>query len=252
MEFLLLAYMDIFKKLFTGCLLIFLTNVTVAKTIPVFASLDLSQIFTTPGSTQQVALFNSLGNTYVADNNVHNTLSFMAGLGATTFQNNFIKFDDSIRFMPVSNVPVSGTVWELYSPLFANLAYKYRLRSEILLFENAISWTKMPIHPSFILGIGRAINRVSYYEEYPLNNLTVISAEKFKNAKEMQLAYEIGAGLDYPINKAVIELAYRFMNVGQARLGLSPTQTSQDKLSTGQINYHTINLGVRIYYDWLV
>lgn len=231
--------------------LVMFANISIAKTIPIFASLDLSQVFTAPGSTQQVALFNDLGNTYVADNNVHNILSFMAGVGATTFQNNHIKFDDSVRFMPIGNVPVSGYVWELYSPLYANLAYKYRLKSDILLFENAISWIDTPIHPSFILGFGRAINRVSYYDAYPLNNNTIIAAQKYKNNKTIQVAYEIGVGLDYKFNKAVIELAYRFVNVGKANLGLSPTQTTTDTLSTGQINYHTVNLGARFYYDWL-
>lgn len=239
------------KTIFLILILAFFTKISQAKPIPIFASLDLSQVFTAPGATQQVTLFNDLGNTYVADNNVHNILSFMVGVGATTFQTKHIKFDDSIRFMPIGSVPVSGYVWELYTPAFTNLAYKYRLKSDILLFENAVSWTSSPLRPSFILGVGRATNRVSYYEEYALNNYTIILSEKFKNSKSTELAYEIGVGLDYPIKKAVIELAYRFVNVGQASLGLSPSQNSTDRLSTGQINYHTINLGARFYYDWL-
>lgn len=226
-------------------------NVSLSKPIPIFVSLDLSQVFTAPGATQQVTLFNDLGNTYVADNNVRNILSFMAGVGATTLQTQYLKIDDSIRFMPIGNVPVSGYVWELYTPLFSNMAYKYRLKSDILLFENAVSWTSLPLRPSFILGIGRAVNRVSYYEEYPLNNYTIILSEKFRNNKSTEFAYEIGAGFDYPIKTAVIELAYRFVNVGQASLGLSPSQNSTNRLFTGQINYHTINLGARFYYDWL-
>jgi opacity protein-like surface antigen len=242
-----------FVKLLLAILLqTLLVNTSYTKVLPIFLSLDAAQIYTAPGANQELNIFSNLGNTYVAAQNLESILAVMVGLGATTYQQKNVLFNTSLRYLPINNIPVSGKIWELNSPLFENLAYTYRVRSEILLLENAFTWSHYSVQPSLILGLGRVVNRVSKYKEYPLSDTAAVSLNSFTDAKTIQLGYEVGAGLDYPIKNAVIELAYRFIGAGVARFGQSKQQTTTDRLSTGQIQYHTISLGMRFYYDYAV
>ncbi|MCH9689295.1 MAG: hypothetical protein K0U24_03940 [Gammaproteobacteria bacterium] len=92
--------------------------------------------------------------------------------------------------------------------------------------------------------------KTTYYQAAPLYNHATSALQTFTDKKTGQFAYEVGAGLDYFILKpAVIELAYRLIGAGKGYLGYSPLQNTTDRLSTGNIYYHTISLGIRLYYD---
>ncbi|MDF1758390.1 MAG: hypothetical protein P1U74_08855 [Legionellaceae bacterium] len=246
----------IIKKL--GCtpilcittLLFFHSNCIYAKISPIFVSLDISQIYSSPGKTQKITLFNNLGNTYIGTNNWESDLSFVVGVGAKVYKHKDFTVNTSLRYLPTNNILVDGQIWQFNNPLFDDLAYSMRVRSNILLFESAWSWTHYAFQPSLILGLGRAVNIASYYMEYQLIDTASPPLKTFTGANTVQIAYEVGFGFDYPIKNTVIEFAYRFIDSGVARLGLSPLQNTKEHFSTGHIQYHTINLGVRYYYDY--
>ncbi len=226
------------------------TQVVTAHTIPLFMSVDASTFFTKPGITQNINLFNNLGNTYVAAKHWDNKTTLLFGVGATTYQKNNIIFNTGLRYLATSDILLNGNVWQLNQAQFNNLSYNYRVKSDLLLVENAISYAQYVIQPSFILGLGYAKNTASAYQTSPIYNHAATANQAFTDKSTSQLAYEIGAGLDYYLLKpAVIELAYRFIGAGKGYLGYSPLQNTSNRFSTGNIYYQTISLGIRLYYD---
>jgi hypothetical protein len=223
-----------------------------AGTLPIFASVDAATFYTRLGITQHLNLFDNLGNTYLASKRWDNNTTFLVGVGARTYQSTHVHVDTSIRYLPTPYTELTGQIWQLNTSAFHNLSYAYQSKSDVLLLENAIALTRTIIQPSLIFGIGRAVNTSRDYQSIPLNNQAAPALGLFKAAKTTQLAYEVGAALDYPCQQTVIELAYRFMNAGQGYLGVAPQQNTADTLSTGQIQYHILSLGVRLYYDHTV
>jgi hypothetical protein len=225
-------------------------NTAIAHTVPLFISLDVTTVFTRPGETQQVNLFNQLGNTYVPNKDWQNKSTVLFGVGATTYTKNNVIFNTGVRYLSISNIFLQGNVWQLNSPDFNNLSYRYRVKSDLVLVENAISYAKSLIQPSLILGLGYAANTTSQYQTSALYNHSATALQVFTGKCVSQLAYEIGGGLDFlSLKPAVIELAYRFMAAGKGALGYSPLQNTSDNLSTGNLYYHTVSLGIRLYYD---
>ena len=104
------------------------------------------------------------------------------------------------------------------------------------------------IIPGFIVGLGRASNTTSNYYEVPLNNHAASSLDYFSKNTEAQLAYEVGAVLDYSFNDLILECAYRYIDAGHGWLGLSSLQNTNDQLSTGPLHYHAISIGVRLHH----
>ncbi|MDX2345439.1 MAG: hypothetical protein QNK11_00995 [Legionella sp.] len=239
------------RMLATLVLFLGVAQAATAHTIPLFVSVDATTLFTRLGQTQSINLINNLGNTYVADKHWDNKTTVMFGAGATTYQKNNLIFNTGLRYLSTSNFLLNGNVWQMNSAAFNNLAYQYRVKSDLILVENAISYAKnLLLQPSFILGLGYASNTADSYQVSALYNHASEPLQTFSGKRSAQLAYEIGAGLDYFVLKpAVIELAYRFIGAGKGYLGYSPLQNTTARLSTGNIYYHTISLGIRLYYD---
>ncbi len=221
-----------------------------ATTVPLFVSVDATTFFTQLGRTEQVNFFNGFGNTYVPSRHWDNKTTVMFGVGATTYDKNHIQFNTGVRYFSTTNMRVGGTVWQFNMPGFNNLAYNYRVKSDLVWAENAISYTRSILQPNILVGLGYASNRASQYQVTPLYSHTATPLQTFTDKTTSQLMYEVGAGIDWLVLKpAVIELAYRFIGAGKAYLGYSPIQTTTDRLSTGNIYYQTISLGIRLYYD---
>ncbi|MDF1678797.1 MAG: hypothetical protein P1U32_08910 [Legionellaceae bacterium] len=231
--------------LFTSCV-----QSVLATTVPLFVSVDATTLFTQIGRTEQVNLLNGFGNTYVPLKHWDNKTTVMFGVGATTYNKNHIQFNTGARYFSTTHMRVGGTVSSLNMPAFNNLAYNYRVKSDLVWAENAVSYTRAIVQPNIIVGLGYASNRASQYQVPPLYSQAAASVQTFTDNTTSQLMYEVGAGIDWLVLKpAVIELAYRFIGAGKAYLGYSPTQTTTDRLSTGDIYYQTISLGIRLYYD---
>jgi hypothetical protein len=216
---------------------------------PIFASIDAALLFSSLGLTQDVNLVGSVGNRYVATNNNKTAATAIFGLGARTYENDWLVFNTSVRYIPFPQTELNGNVWQLKSPRFNNLAYTYKLQSDVFFAENIASWARHVFQPGLILGLGRASNKAGGYQATMLNNRAASALELFGNAKRVQLAYEVGAALDYSHKEVVVELAYRFIDLGQGKLQASSLQSTQDIFSTGPIRYQVLSLGARVYYD---
>lgn len=221
-----------------------------ATTVPLFVSVDATTLFARLGITEQVNFMGNLANTYVPEKKWDNKTTVMFGVGATTYEKNKLLLNTGARYFSTTSFLFNGNVWQLSNPNFNNLSYRYRVKSDVILIENAISYTQHLIQPSFIVGLGYANNTASHYQVTPLYTHETPALQTFSSKSTSQFAYEVGVGLDYLLLKpAVLELAYRFVGAGKGYLGYSSIQNTTGRLSTGNINYQTISLGIRLYYD---
>jgi hypothetical protein len=155
--------------------------------VPLFLSVDASTFFTRPGITQAVNLFNNIGNTYVAAKHWDNKTTLLFGVGATTYQKNHLIFNTGLRYLSTSDILLNGNIWQLNQTQFNNLSYNYRVKSDLLLVENAISWAKHIVQPSFILGFGYAENTASAYQGAPLYSHAATALQVFTDKKPHSL-----------------------------------------------------------------
>lgn len=214
-----------------------------------FISIDAATLFTQPGHSQALTLLNTLGNTYVLKNEWQHDESVILGVGIKTYQHHDIEINTSARYLPQVAMPIQGDILQLHEDRFRNLAYRYNITSSFWLGDNTITWTKHRLQPGIILGVGAALNTASTYHEQALNTHSAPSLAPFSNNKTTQFAYELGAVLDYSIDSLVFECAYRTLNAGEAPLGLSSLQNTNNHLSTGPLHYNALSLGVRFYHD---
>jgi len=236
-------------RLFTSYLLFIAITQNTAFAFPTaFVSIDGIAVFANTGKTQAIALFNTLGNTYIPNKKWQNYNSLMIGAGVNAYKNHDIEINTGLRYLPTIEMPTHGDVLQLHSERFRNLRYSYNVTSSIWLADNTITWTKHKLQPGLILGIGAALNKTSNYHEEPLNNHTAPSLAPFANNHNTAFAYELGAALDYAFDQFIIECAYRSLNAGQTNLGLSSLQNTETHLSTGTLYYNIISLGVRYHH----
>ena len=211
-----------------------------------FVSLDAVTLLSDISHTQAINLFDTLGNTYITAHQWQHDESVLLGIGLRTYQQDGLDVNTSLRFLPMGTRAIHGDVLQLYSPRFRNLSYTYDVSTQLLLLDNIMTWTAHRLQPGLIAGLGRASNSATHYQETPLNEHAAPSLDHFSNQTRVQLAYELGAVLDYACNKdVIIEVAYRYLDAGQGQLGLSPLQNTLDHLSTGPLRYQTLSLGVR-------
>ena len=210
-----------------------------------FISLDGVALLADPAHTQALNLIDTLGNTYIAKHQWQSDKSLIVGVGFRSYKRDELDVNTSLRLLPFIKMQSQGDVLQLNSPRFRNLAYTYDINSRLLFVDNIVRWTKHRLRPGLIVGLGGASNTASHYHETPLSAHATPSLDHFTGQTQLQLAYELGAVLDYAFQDVIIECAYRYIDAGQGQLGLSPLQNTQMHLLTGPLRYHAISLGVR-------
>lgn len=234
---------------FLAILFLFLSPLTSATSVrSLYLSIDPAVVLARPGMTQQINLYNDLGNTYVNANRWREDASLIMGIGGRVFQNDELQINTGFRFIPVSDIPLKGQIWQLNSPLFYNLDYAYHVNSNLFFWDNIISWTRYHVQPGIILGLGVASNTTSAFREIPIFSTSMPSLQTIGGKKTNQFAYELGAVLDYSMQDVIFELAYRYINAGYGYLQPFTLQNTQDQISTGILQYHLISIGIRAYY----
>lgn len=215
----------------------------------IFFSIDPAFIFVRPGMTQDLKLVDNIGNTYVNKSHLQQQGSVIIGLGLRAYKNQFFQLSSSLRYLPIGETSLKGDIWQLNSPLFNDLAYQFKVKSSLWLWDNIFSFSRYPIQPGIILGLGSARNTTSQMKEIPLAVSTSPSLQNVPGTTQQQFTYEVGGVIDYAIETVNIELAYRYINAGNGVLLPFPLQNTQDQLSTGALQYQILSLGIRGYYD---
>ena len=237
-------------NIFSSFLFMLSLAVNASQFDAVYLKIDPALLFTQPGLTQQLSLYNGFGNTYVNSHKWTNEGTAFFGFGVRSFSNNAWQLNTSFSYLPVRNFPDNGQIWQLNSPLFNDLAYSYQIKSDVFLIENLLTATRSRLQPGILVGLGYSANRTSGFQQLPLSNTSAPSSLIFSGTKTNQFSFEFGAVLDYACyRKLTLELAYRYLNVGKGYFESSALQDTTDTLSTGTLAYHIVSLGIRAYYD---
>ena len=229
--------------------ILFITNTSLAAITSPYINLNIASAYKSKAPTQRLNLLGNLGNTYVANSGFENKLAAVIGVGANIYQQQKFKLNAGINYIPIVDLSQSGVIWQLHSPRFANSNYSYRVSSNLLLAEGELFATHFILQPSFIFGLGPALNRVNSYQEYPRNPLSSIQNNKFGSASNTQFSYEFGGGLNYPVSNAIFSLAYRYINAGSISFEPFGGQQTTARFSAGQLEYHILSLGVKLQHD---
>ena len=137
--------------------------------------------------------------------------------------------------------------------LFDSLSYQYHASNGTLLAESRGVYTNYTWQPFVLAGLGQAWNRLSHYQEYPTDpTLSAVAASPgFRPRTTQALAYELGLGVQHLLwenpnlkRHYSASLGYRYFNLGEARLGPMPFQTSGLGLRTKALTTNAIALSL--------
>jgi len=145
-----------------------------------------------------------------------------------------------------------GQVYLFGYAQFNNYTYKMKINSNRLMLDG-----ELELHPLVhnitlfgILGIGGALNTMSYKEKSVFTN--VGGQLDFSSHDQLNFASEIGGGVKMPVNKnSVISLRYLYTDLGEAtskNQSSTPARRLENPLSTDIVS-QSILLGYTYYFN---
>ena len=92
-------------------------------------------------------------------------------------------------------------------------------------------------HPYITAGVGEAFNNAYAYIETPIISSDVPMTEPFSSHSTKAFTYFAGLGLDVDVGEHLRAGAgYRFLDLGQASLGMTPLQDSTNTISHSHLH----------------
>lgn len=178
-------------------------------------------------------LFGSYPNSYIGTN--HDDTEMATGFfigGETVFLDNWAG-QIGLSYVENKSFTENGNVYEFADPAFNNLTYQYRIKSRRVSLETKISHLfRHVLHPYVSASLGEAFNQAYAYTEYPVTSADVPMTQPFANHLSRSLTYSVGFGIDVDLTEHVrLGAGYRFADLGNANLGITPLQSSTNKIS---------------------
>jgi opacity protein-like surface antigen len=197
----------------------------------------------------QTILLTEFPNTYL--NNPNKTTrtiwGFFAGMDYHRHTDKFTLVKDRVQYQVGIGVyqneaaTVSGIINEFGLPEFNNLNYRLYVRSRYVLAEGRVYYRFFDWFMPFVMGgLGGSSNKAHNYIETPRID-TAVPMLPFSNNSTNAIAYTVGAGFDINVTQNLrAGLSYRYADLGTARLGLSPAQSTQNTFQVGKVNSHQL------------
>jgi opacity protein-like surface antigen len=205
-------------------------------------------VFSRLQNNSDVAINDSVVNRYSA--NTKTTWQGLWGLGAAYYSGPImspaLSASLGVAAYATSFGNVNGIEYPFYNAgVFDALNYKFHVRSTAAFVEGRLYYTDYIVQPYFLVGIGAAWNRLSDYQETPINpdlSAAAVSPQFGSNTKT-EFAFELGLGLQYQFYtdfKHNIRYSglvdYRYLNFGKGELSPFPAQTANDHLKIDTIS----------------
>ncbi len=203
-----------------------------------FVSISIGPSWTTPGSTQRIALQPDVINTYVSQNpsntNVLVNGEIFLGVQSSFFQQ--IQSQFGLAFYASSPAKLTGYIQVDGDPNFQNYADQYKINHENIalkskwIFENSVH-----INPYLTGSLGVGFNRSYGYSITPLI-FPAVPMPPFKANTQVTLSYSAGAGFQRDLNQHVkVAVGYQFVSWGSSHLAPASGQTSTKGLSLNNL-----------------
>ncbi len=183
--------------------------------------------------------FVGIGAEYVLDHLT--SMPFALGLGVSAY------------YIDLGNI--SGTENPWVTPgLTDTLDYSMQASSVALMFEPRLTYTAYHLQPYILGGIGCAWNSLSNFTETTPPGGGAAASNPYGNNTESSFAYEVGAGVQYPLvaNQSsgfILRFEYRYLNLGRSELGGSSGQTTNQRLTSNNISTNVVDFGLSYQFQ---
>lgn len=219
------------QRLFLACFLAFFPLVSSAAFYPIVtlsSGFARAQVHSSKWIT-----FGSYPNSYIGRNHYDTEIDTGLFIGAeTVFQQNWA-WQIGANYFANHAFSEHGNVYEFADPEFNNLTYQYKIRSQRISIATQISRAYCYIwHPYISASIGEAFNKAYSYKEYPVTSTDVPMIQPFANHSTQSFTYSAGFGVEVNVLEHLrLGVGYRFADLGNARLGVSPLQSDANTIS---------------------
>ena len=151
-----------------------------------------------------------------------------------------------------------GQVRYVYEPRAINhhqLDYEYKLHSTRLMVETEIAWrfdlNEKKIIPFVSFGIGPSVNFANDYRE-TLADPSASTKPTFKSKMNINLAYQVGAGIAAPFNsdRDRLFVAYRYVDLGEVRFDSDCEGYSPYQLDVERVRSNEVYIGYTHFFDF--
>ena len=133
---------------------------------------------------------------------------------------------------------VGGTIMQFSTPSFTNYTYSWDISAQVLLASAKVDlFSYEHIMPYVSGGIGGVSLRASGYSETALAGVTPRVSAGYEDKTTVRLAYSLGLGLDYQINRQwLVSAGYEYLSLGDVTSGVGSGGWAGKSLSLG--SYH--------------
>lgn len=215
-----------------------------------FTSLSLGADLIRIGRSQAINFAPEITNTFTAANENKPSASMGLVLGFEKKLSHDIFFQLGMTSYFNTEVNATGHVWEFSLPEFDNFIYHYRIQSSrIMLSSKLMTTIPTKIHPYLNAELGMGFNQARGFAQDRLvaDSVPMIP---FNDHVEQSLSWALGVGFDIEINsKARIGLGYQFANLGKTKLGLTPSQATNNTLSLSNMYTHQLRVQLTSLFD---
>lgn len=242
-------------KHFTGCLIaggFIFSHAVLAHTGHWFLNINSGLGASKIGQDNTLTLYTSSSpiqtNTYTANNSYRFAGSLGIGGGYR------FNLPRNMQFLLGASASyVGGTSEGVVHPMtniganFDTLNYHYDANSYMLMVEPSVIFHTVSNWQPFVgIGLGVSWNELSnYYETAPAGSTATPGPLAFGNQTTRSFAYAPSVGVVHPLNNHTsIELAYRYINAGNAHLNTLSNQETSQRIQSGDISTHLVTFGL--------
>ena len=214
-----------------------------------FMSVSVGSNWTSPGTTQTIALQPDLVNAYLAQSALnHRVLAngeVVLGLQWSLLKSLTTQF--GLAFYASSPATINGYVQVDANPVFQNYADQYNINHEHIALKS--KWNvenTYHIDPYLSASLGVGFNRSYGYSMTPLI-FQAVDLPLFESHSQVSFSYTVGAGIQHHVNQHIsLALGYQFVSWGASHL--APAQGQSSSKGPGLNNVYSQGLEFNLSY----
>jgi opacity protein-like surface antigen len=227
------------KKALLACFLAALApTVLFAVTPRPIVTFSLGSDRTNVFSSKSITLIPPFQNAYVGTNHYDTeaVMGLFVGAEAQFLQD--WAYQLGLSYFQTSALTENGNVYQFSDPAFNNLMYQYQIQSRRVSVETKVSHAFRQIwHPYVTAGLGEAFNKAYGYSESPITSDAVPMTQAFGSHSSRSFTYSVGLGIDVDLQEHLrVGVGYRFVDLGNARLGTTPLQSDNSTISNTHLH----------------
>lgn len=180
-------------------------------------------------------------NQYVSNNNWDNTFAAQLFIGNEFYKNDKLKLNLGVTLGIFDSIEMKGVVNQFALSDYNNLNYQYDVRSLSAMATVKLFYLTSERWQPYIEASAGVSNNYAFDYEETARILGAEAMNPFNNHSINSFAYRLGVGFMYQVNKIFsVGLGYQFSDIGNAKLGVSADQQTNQTLTADNIYLHQL------------